>query len=724
MIKSLRMVNVKGQNAMQEFDKKTLIVGPNGSGKSTRIQSLGIAILGYAPGNGKTSAETFKLATGDTMTIGLGTEHFSFSRTFTRNEILDTKTGKTKVEINQSLSVSPGKGEKKDADKKARIAEEIGTFPVMMDFSEFLSLSDAKRRDFIYSLSPISTESWSRERIVAHLVERLLTAELSENNPDQFQTMEDMINEAVQQFPAGLAVSDGLQSMIDWTENELKLWNSKKKDAQGAVRQIAEKKNELEETDRNIADAKRELEELHAELIKVEKQISQDTEKRKALAKRSARLEELRGEIAKVKAEPVQADCSDIDVQIAALESETVEALDIEALTAPLKVKAVEAKAKYDEHNTRLQGLLEKKRTVASTIKSLEDALQKVGELGGACIISSVIACPKDFTGFDAFIDKKKAAAATEIAELDKQMSFHKVQMDVFASEELQVQNERETILKKAQEVNKKNAGIQKQIAQLQLERNNRQTAGQHRDNKLKLLENELNRLNAEPVDAIGEISIMEMQASGLRNQIGILKQTIQEKEKAKQTILLLQQSMLDNRKAEYKAICLKQLQEALGPKGVQGEIVKEIIGPIKNDIWHNLKCMGFHFEPFFQTESATGQQIFQFGWINEKGHFVNFDALSTGQQVIYLAAMMMTIIDRAQPKLKLLVMDNLNHLDSRNFQLLLDGIGKLEDRVDNIILAGAVEYSFNANGWLVSNLGSKVEGDLIQGEAVIDATP
>jgi exonuclease SbcC len=121
--------------------------------------------------------------------------------------------------------------------------------------------------------------------------------------------------------------------------------------------------------------------------------------------------------------------------------------------------------------------------------------------------------------------------------------------------------------------------------------------------------------------------------------------------------------------------------------------------------IAENLQLMGFDFEPFFQTESETGKEIFQFGWVNEKGHFVNFDAMSTGQQTVFLAAMMMTIIDRAKPKLRLLVMDNLNHLDRTNFQLLINGLNKLAHKVDNIILAGAIEFPFEAEGWNVCDV-------------------
>ncbi|MEN6414348.1 MAG: hypothetical protein ABFC84_16545 [Veillonellales bacterium] len=174
--------------------------------------------------------------------------------------------------------------------------------------------------------------------------------------------------------------------------------------------------------------------------------------------------------------------------------------------------------------------------------------------------------------------------------------------------------------------------------------------------------------------------------------------------------IINMQKAVLENRAAGYKADCLKLIFEALGAKGIQGELVKEILEPIRAEIGGNLKLMGFTHEPFFQTESDTGKEIFQFGWINEKGHSVNFDALSTGQQTVFLAAMMLTIIDRAQPTLRVLVMDDLNHLDRNNFQMLIDGLSKVKGKLDNIILAGAIEFNFAADGWNVYDLSAEPE--------------
>ncbi|TMV49391.1 hypothetical protein FE783_12825 [Paenibacillus mesophilus] len=721
MIKSISFTNVKGQTGTQEFGKKTLIIGPNGSGKTTRVQTLGIAIEGYAPGNGKTAQDTFKLATGDAMVVGLKTDAFQFTRTFTKNESRD-KTGKVKVEINQSLAVSPGRGEKKDTDKKARILSEIGSFPVALDFNEFLSLSDAKRRDFFYSLSPITTDGWSKAKIEEWLRESMLLEEVRENNPEQYQATQDIIEEALQEYPDGFGVSEGLQAMLDWATAQRTIWDSKKKDAQGAVRQIADMKNEMDETDRNISDSKNELDSLQQQLIRVEKLISGSTAKKEIVGKRVQRIGELRGNIAQLKAQPVVTDTAGLEKERADLEQQVLEELDVQVLMAPLKDKISAARSQRAVLDEKHQGLRHQVVSISSTVKTLAESLDTVGELGGRCIIHHMISCNKDFTGLDEFVSKKKTEADKAIATLQEELKQVQTEIATLDEQVKSAELERENILSKAQEVSKKNSEIRKRVGDIDKEVADRRTAAQRRENELKLLEDELNRLVNEPADKIEDVQMLQIQSAGVQAQIDELKQKIQEKEKAKQTILLMQQSMLDNRKAEYKAIAFKSLLEQLGPKGIQGELVKEIIGPLKSDIQQNLQFMGIMNEPFFQTESDTGKEVFQFGWINDRGHQVNFDVLSRGQQALYFAAMMMTIIDRAQPKLKLLVIDNINDCDSKNFQLLLDGISRLEDRVDNIVLSGAIEYEFRADGWLVTDLGP-AKSDQFAEEEPFDAS-
>ncbi|MDF2499379.1 MAG: hypothetical protein K0Q77_93 [Anaerosporomusa subterranea] len=711
---AIEFKNMKGQTAVQELTGMDIFTGRNGAGKTTRIQALGYAMLGYVPGQKKTATDTFKMSTGDNMSVGLRTESFSHVRALTRSEKRNAKNGETTVTIKESISVSPSAGERTDTDKSIRIGTEIGNFPVMMDFSEFLSMSDAKRRDFIYSLSPIKSDSWNRDRIQDYLTKKLLTDELQVNNPEQFSVMQELIIKVIAEYPIGFGVSEGLQSMLGWLETEKKFWSSKQKDAQGAVRQISELKNDLEETERGIVAKKQELELLQNSLIDIEKQLTAGEEKQKAADKKSARLALLNSEIVNLEELPTH-DLAALDTKISEHQGQLVDPPNNDNELATIKTKISDIRVCRKELEDKARGVKSTISTIKTTVATLEEALKKVGELSGRCIAHHMVKCPKDFNdpALVEGVNKNKVAADAKIAELQTEVNGIEGQIKALDDQELDQQNRQALLAKEAQEINQRNASINKSITELTNERNGYVQKNADRDSKLKVYREELVQLQTEPEEIVPDIGPLKERAENCRTAITNLKAVVDQKEKARQALIIVQQSMIDNRKAEYNATCSKLIADTLGAKGVQGELVKEILQPIKVDIGVNLALMGFEYEPFFQTESDTGKEIFQFGWINEKGHYVNFDALSTGQQTVFLAAMMVTIIDRAKPKLRLLVMDNLNHLDKKNFQLLLNGLAEVKDKLDNIILAGAIEFEFSADNWTVWNLGTEAANDV-----------
>jgi exonuclease SbcC len=708
MIKQINGKNLKGQTFSQALTGKDIFIGRNGSGKTTRIQGVGLAMLGYVPGNGKTPAETFKLATGREMSVGMKLDEFEFERGLEKDDKYDKASGLTKSSLKEFITVTPGQGEVNPTQKNARIENEIGSFPVMLDFNNFLELSDAKRRDFIYSLSPISSDRWNKERIAAYLGDNLLTLGLKANNPDHFYIMHALIDEVMTKYPESYSVSAGLQAMIDWVTVQLSAWNSKKKDSQGAVRQIADIKNEQEETDRNIAGEKKELEDLRQQLMQVSGQIAKDTERKKIIDQRVARIDELKKLIETPESAPATINVEEIKAQISALEKQVIIPVDLHEILKPIKEREAVGRKQQEALQTEDAQLGQKMTSVSEQVKTIKEAFEKAGQLGGKCLLHSAIECPKDFSGAGEYLENLQKKADTMFDEFLQKRNEVQSKLSGVKAEIEAAQKEQTDAIQKAQEATLSNTSTNNQINGLKKILTDVETAAERRENQIKLYQDELTRLVNLPAEPIGDIEIMGKQVSGLEIRINELKASIELKEKAKQTILLLNQSMLENKKAELKAACLKSISEKLGSKGIQGELVKEILDPIKTDIQSNLKLMGFDFEPFFQTESDTGKEIFQFGWINEKGHLVNFDALSAGQQTVFLAAMMMTIIDRAQPKLRLLVMDNLNHLDRVNFQMLINGLNQLTSKLDNIILAGAIEFPFESEGWKVWNLSQE----------------
>ena len=707
MITEIQMENIKGQSTTQSLTGKNIFIGRNGSGKTTRIQALGLAMQGSIPGRGKTTAETIKFATDESMTVGLKTTDFEFTRNFTRDEKSNGKTGETKISIKETLNVSPGKGERTATEKKARIQDEIGNFPVALDFNEFLSLSDAKRRDFIYSLSPIDSDSWDKEKLSHYLQGRMLTTELEKNNKEQYEITKQLIGDALAEYRDKQDIHDGLSSMIDWVAKESTFWKRKQADSQGTVRQMADMKNELAETDRNIAETKKELEELQQNLIEIEKKVAADTEKKRTIDNRLNRIDELKAEIKLVNETEIDIDTTVLNKDLAGLLASMPLPFDLESKLLPFDNAIFKLTEQANEQRQALYKVQEEMMNVRSNVQTLDGTLKKVGELAGVCVISQMISCNKDFTGFDDYVAEKKAQAEQALMELTIQHDELKKRAGALGVLMTLQEDGKKEVFSAAQEIQAKREVLSQQIKMKETEIQKKESLKERKEGKLSLLETELQKLVHEKTEPIGDISIMEKQAIGTRARIEELKVQVDEKDKSKQTLVLMNENVLQNHEAEYKSNALKVLNESLGAKGVQGELVKEILEPIRSQIEENLKLMEFEQVPYFQTESDTGKELFEFGWVNEHGHEVNFDALSTGQQTVFLAAMMMTIIDRAQPKLRILVMDNLNHLDKQNFQLLINGLDKLSDKVDNIILAGALEYTFTADGWQVDDLSA-----------------
>ena len=224
MIKEIGMKNVKGQTAVQPLTGKDIVIGRNGAGKTTRMQTIGLAMLGYVPGKGKTTADTFKLASDDEMAVKLETESFGFERTYTKTRKYGND-GMPEVKISQKLTVSPSQGETTLAQKEQRIRQELGDFPCMLDFGAFISMTDNQQRDFIYNLSG-NALSWDRVRVRNELDNALVKAELQENNPELYECIVASIQETMSQYREGMDVQSGIMAMSEYAKEKLKYWKN------------------------------------------------------------------------------------------------------------------------------------------------------------------------------------------------------------------------------------------------------------------------------------------------------------------------------------------------------------------------------------------------------------------------------------------------------------------------------------------------------------------
>lgn len=704
MLKRLSWTNLKGSSATQELTGKDIFIGLNGAGKSTRLEAACIALLGYIPSMGKKMEETMKQASDDTMSASAETEEFSFSRTFNR-AYKEEKDGTRSVKISQKISVCPSLGEKKDEEKKARIIEEVGNFPVMVDFNEFLSMTDTARRDFFYGLSG-NTDIWNRVKIIEHLNSSLATKELAENNEEHFRIMVQVLNDCVKQYPERFDVQQGLQSMLDWSKEKLSYWKSEKDKSEGASKKIAELKNNLTDTDRNIAEHKKKLEDLQQELIKIEKQISADTEKKKTIDNRLKKIQALQEEIQKQKDLKPDGDIEDLIKQLQEAHNELFVLHDITELLQTYDTHIRELKANTDTAKTVRDDLFQQGIAIKTARETYEATIKTIEEQSGVCVIDKAIDCNKDFSRYLQFAKGKVSESKSTQEEIHTAVVVIDAEIKSLEDEITAEEKKKQAEIDENSRQVKVNNSIQAKINELQSKIESINNFESFREQKIKERQDEILKLQAETTDTIGDISIMDKQAEALRGNIKDFKAKIEEQEKAKTTLSNLKATMIDSKEASYEVECFKQLSEALGTKGIQGEIVKETLGPISSEIQENLRLMGIDAEFYFQTESDTGREIFQFGWINQKGFKVNFDTLNNAHRSFLLVAILTAIIEHAAPKLKVLMMDDIEHIIEDDFRNFIAGLNAISHKWDNILLALAIK-ELDVEGlkvWDISN--------------------
>lgn len=703
-INVLKLKNFKRQTVVEQLTGKDIFVGSNGVGKSSRIQALQVAMLGYMPnGSGKQPQHTFELSTGDEMVVGVDTDAFGFGRTFTKK----TKTsqdGEKEVSISQDITISPSQGESTIKDKEARIAAELGNFPVMLDFGSFLALSDNERRAFFYKLAGVDGDEWTKEKVDARLREKLLTEALEKNNPDAYSARHSMVAQALNEWRTGMDAEKSIQAMLEWAKSAQKMWNAEKRKSAGAVQKLAELKNQLEETDRNIAENRIELDRLHSEFTQVVAEISRQQEAQKEITRRLNRIEVLETEISNLENEPRQSEeaIEKVHAEIENLRSLIVD-VDYTELYAENN-RTIDENEKERHSIDDLSRDAHKKKDAAEARRDgLRKMIDQASVRGGICVISSKIECPKDFTPFVDWAKEQFDTSEKQLADAILEVKDLETKRTQLSGENRALSSERDKLHEKERQTMKENEHMRGNIAQMEQWVRDTESEEKDRQNKLTLYRSELSDIEAQPIEAIAGIDVLEKQRDGLSQSIESMKVKLQEQDKAKTTINNLKQSLLDASNSEHKHDAAKYIAEVMGPKGIQGDMLVGALSPIEAGITSNLNAMGIEHAFFFRATSNSGKEVFRFGWKNGD-YEVDFNALSTGEQIIVLIAMMVALLDLANPSCKVLCIDNVENLDKKNFGGVISGLNALSDKLDNILIAGVIE-SDDIEGWTIHRL-------------------
>ena len=702
MLKRITMENMKGTTAIQELTGRDIILGRNGAGKTTRMQSIGLAMNGYVPGKGKTVADTFKMASDETMAVGLETDSFEMSRTYTRSSKLK-KNGETEVKISQALFISPSAGETTNVQKEQRIRTELGDFPVMMDFGAFIAMTDSQKRDFIYSLSGSQTV-WDKDRITDEL---RTGACVDDTINEKFATVcEANIAETMSQYKDGIDVQAGLLAMSEYAKDQLKYWKKEKSNSDGAARKLTELKNKGQQTDRDLAENEQKLRELEYRKEKITQDIANAKAQNEYHNTRQRELARINAEIEALSEVPNAEKISELENDIERLEKSLADADEkiFEEAEKTLIDKAAEIKSRKKEVAQEVDNATNRVVTINAEIKSNSDLLKRIEAMNGCCAFSPNLPCNQDFSEF---IQK-----TNDILD------------DAYDAQD-EAEGQLDTAREKLQDIEEEIEENEKEKRELHQDLKNFRKAVDEAKRELEARKAELESINGrEPVLAsnkelkavieaeieknpLVDLTAMNEEKTLVSGQIEALRATVDQQKKFKNDLINIKANIIDSKTAEFQVMSWKNIVDTLGQNGIKGKMVKEMLDPMKSEIDRKIKDIGIFQEMYFETESATGREVFAFGFEDTvSGQRRPFDALSTGEQLLFMITLMTTIIDKANPPLKLLAIDNINDLDKNNLKLILHGLNKAGSTMDNIILSGVAEpEEVDTEGWKVWHL-------------------
>jgi len=706
VITEITMCGIKGTNAKQTLTGRDIIIGSNGAGKTTRSQSLGLALLGYIPGKGKKNEETMKLTSGNAIEVGFVTSDLrGVTRKFSRKD----------ATVTQTVTIAPKGNEKTVAQKEQRLEQEFGKAPVMLDFSEFLGLSDMKRREFIFSIANQGEDGTYDPSIIRDAL-RSMTASPDDTDSQAIETLnadiDECVSEIVKSASEDTSYQDFLTAMLDFAKNQLSHWKKERDKSEGASQKIADYKNDLAQTDRSLDTNRKKHEEISEERLTASNELTRVQGENKNRELKNQQIASRKKAIVDAEASDTAKNAAVINEMISDYKKELVQVDNKAAIAQETERLAVINKniANFE----KLRGdLLEKHQAAKSQKEANEKLINSLKNQSGTCPLDKRIQCGQDFTELMMELGHETQQHDATIKEITEKgtANANDIDNEKRAAQETQVRIDG----LRQQEINalRANEEVQKVIRDLESDLKKPENDDTAMAAWLASQKEELQALLPSDGDEWMLLSTeaLEKRISELEAQIKALKATIDEQTKVRNAMANQKSSMVDAIVAGYHVEAWNRITEAAGPKGLQGELVKDTIAPLKESVNNKLKAMGVEKIFYIQTEDEKGKEVFQFGYVDyDREEHRNFDALSTGEQMILLIAFMTTIVERLNPPLKVLAIDNMEALDSGNLHRVLRGLEVAGASFDNIILSGVLDIETSdalcaGNGWHVWNL-------------------
>lgn len=661
-ITSLSTKNIKGLDLQETLTGREIYLGPNGSGKSARLESLIFGLHGCLPWLGKKEETTFQLSSDEFMTVNLATDGgFSFGRTIRRkvtNHRDDTKSYK----YTASYSVFPDQGEQTSREKAQRIVDEIGSFPMMFDLNEFMGMSDDKKRAFIFSLSSPEKHGWDKARVMNTL------EDLKADAP----TVSEMWGD-----DQGLIFN---VLMIDIElRKQLRDAKAVKKDKDAAKVEIIKMRQEMTE------EATESLSVIQEKLKDLTKQ-REDTRVEIARADEASKNHKaLVGQLNGIREERLENNAKEKH-DVAAKEKEHQDAIQEEADLGDQLEDAYKETSKLQEALRTLEGEkgnAEKALAAGderSHIQEMIDTIEKVG-----CPLAGED-CQTDLSAYKDGL-KKKWQKNDDLVNEELRPARDRILVEIGKTEGKRIKSfdKSKSLKKKIIEARKASKAKSKALKDCSKENDAIDSQGIALE-KSESRVNELLKNSTPGSDTTAQSRMLE----GLGHQIDQLEQDRKKQESILSVEVNFENANVAAAEAAEKVEDLSALVKALGPSGLQKQIMDDVIGPISTTINNLLKHIpsedGSEYKIQFNLFDMNGKESFEI--VRPMGDFeISYPSLSGGQQILFGTALIVALVLLADPPTKVLCIEAAE-LDSENFFRLLKALNSIGEDIDNIMVA------------------------------------
>ncbi len=672
---SLQTKNTKGRDLDEELTGREIYVGANCSGKSTRLQSLTILLQGFLSSLGKSNISNMDLASDKFLSVsGTLDDKFSFARKYRRKSTNHGDGTKT-FACTADYTVFPDGGETKTKDRLDRITNHVGSFSVMFDLKEFLAMSDAAKRKFIFELSSPEVLGWNLDRIVDSL------------DTDKKKRVRDW-------WMPDDSIADNLSTMLsnigkEITDNAAVLKNKSKardelvgprQDAmegeQGDVKEIHEEKDRLRKEKSDHEKAIAEANAAKTSREQLQKQID---------AAQARRLE-LEGEEVTSTAEELVVDTMHNDLEIERVEAQSLREV-ARGVTEELEACRTATSDAVDAKNIKGR-LIKETQAGASNIRdkvipTVKRVCKVLGEDGIAIVIKTLEEhCDKEDTTveeakveYDALVSdyEAKSKAQQEVAgkQREAERAYGRAEDDISLAEP-ELARARHSVESAKSKIESRSAEV----------------------NRLKTQEGEL----SESLKSLPTPPSMAMVESLITALEGQIEQLEERHKKAIETQQLMKQ--FDALVAEIQDLedlveNTKLFRDQLGAKGIQAQIMAEVMDPIQSTVNELLGKItddnDVNYEAEFTLLDHNGKEIFAIHRVVGDAR-IPYNALSGGEAILFGTALMIALIRLKNPPLKALCIEAAE-LDSTNFVKLISALNVIAGEIDNIMVASCSDH-------------------------------